>query len=168
MIASLVRTTLWRARVRDRRVTYVEEIKLDERLRDIIQDASGRLVLWTDKHSVIFVEPLADAPGGGAEDDQLMASVTIAKCLACHVTADGNTHGIGPNLRGVLGRTVAGASGYQYSGALRGVGGAWDEQRLDEFLANPQAFAPGMKIEMQAVTDPAERRRAIQWLRSIN
>jgi cytochrome c2 len=48
------------------------------------------------------------------------------------------------------------------------VGGAWDEQRLEEFLANPQAFAPGMKVEMQAVTDPAERRRAIQWLRSIN
>jgi len=164
LIASLVRTALWRARIADHRVIYVEEIKLDERIRDLIQDPSGRLVLWTDKHSLVFIEPLK----GGAEDEQLLASVTIAKCLACHVTADGTTHGIGPNLRNVFGRKVAGARGYQYSGALRRVDGTWDEELLDKFLANPQAFAPGMKMEMQAVPDATERRQAIEYLRSLN
>lgn len=168
LIGSLVRTTLWRARVVDQRVTYVEEIKLDERLRDILQDPAGRLVLWTDKHSVIFVEPLTPSSGGGPEEDKLLAEITAAKCQACHVTTDANTHGIGPNLRGVLGRTVGAAPGYSYSGALSRVGGVWDERRLDEFLADPQAFAPGMKVEMQPVTDAAERRRAIAFLRGLD
>jgi aldose sugar dehydrogenase len=165
MVASLVRTALFRARVVDRRVTYVEEIKLDERIRDLVVDRGGNLVLWTDKHSVVFVEPLG-AAGSGPEEDKLLASVTIAKCSACHLT-EGTTHGIGPNLRGVVGRDVAGAAGYNYSAALSGAGGQWDEARLEKFLADPQAFAPGVKVEMQAVTDAAERRRAIAWLRGL-
>jgi glucose/arabinose dehydrogenase/cytochrome c2 len=167
VIASLVRTTLWRARVVDQRVTYVEEIKLDERLRDILQDEDGRLVLWTDRHSVIFVEPLTDESGGSPEDEQLLAALTASRCQACHVTTDASTHGIGPNLRGVIGRPVAGASGYAYSEGLRRAGGVWDVERLDRFLADPQRFAPGAKVEMQAVTDPAERRRALEFLRSV-
>ena len=166
MIGSLVRNTLFRARIVDRRVTYVEEIKLDERLRDLVVDRAGRLVIWTDKHNVIFVESF-EATSGGAGDDKMLASVTIAKCSACHLS-EGTSHGIGPNLRGVFGRPVGGAEGYAYSGALRAAGGTWDEARLEKFLADPQAFAPGVKVEMQAVTDAAERRRAIEWLRGLN
>jgi len=166
MVASLVRNSLFRTRLVDKRVTYVEEIKLDERLRDLIVDREGRLVIWTDKHNVMFVEPLG-AAGNGPEEDKLLASVTVAKCSACHVI-EGNSHGIGPNLRGVFGRAVAGAAGYSYSEALRGAGGTWDAERLEKFLSDPQGFAPGMKVEMQAVTDAAERRRAIEWLKGLN
>jgi cytochrome c2 len=166
MIASLVRNSLFRVRIADQRVTYVEEIKLDERIRDLIVDPAGRLVLWTDEQSVMFVEPL-DVAVSGPEENELLESVTIAKCMACHAI-EGNNHGIGPNLRGVVGRAVAGAEGYAYSDALRSAGGHWDGERLERFLANPQEFAPGIKVEMQAVTDAAERRRAIEWLRSLN
>jgi len=166
LIASLVRNSLWRARIVDRRVASLEEINLDDRLRDIIQDPAGRIVIWTDQHSLIFIEPADTGPGSRDMDEASRAELAFAKCAACHQVADGTRHGIGPDLHGVFGREVAGSNGYAYSHALQNAGGSWDEESLDRFLANPQAFAPGMRAEMQAVTDADERRLLIRHLQS--
>jgi cytochrome c2 len=166
IIASLVRTTLWRARVVDQRVEYVEEIKLDERIRDIIEDPAGRIVLWTDNQSLVFIEPLTGDAGTGSRNDALLADLAFSRCAACHVTAKGAANGIGPNLHEIMGRPVASAAGYGYSKALRGVGGVWDEERLDRFLEDPQAFAPGARLEMQPMPNASQRRRVITYLKA--
>lgn len=166
IVASLVRSTLWRVRLVDHHVEYVEEIKLEGRIRDIIQDPAGRIVLWTDARAMVFVEP---APAVPAEGEQATsAELAFARCAACHVTTKGATSGIGPNLHGVLDRPVATVGGYEYSKALRAVGGSWNLERLDRFLQDPQSFAPGARLEMQPISDASERRLVIEHLATLN
>jgi cytochrome c len=79
---------------------------------------------------------------------------------------EGNDNGIGPDLRKVVGRPVAGAPGYRYSGALTDLGGRWTRERLDRFLTDPQAYVPGTKMKVAGVTDAAERQQLIEFLAS--
>ncbi len=64
----------------------------------------------------------------------------------------------------MIGRPVAGAPGFDYSDALRSVGGGWSEERLDRFLADPQGFAPGNTMLVDGIDDPAIRRAVIDHL----
>jgi cytochrome c2 len=170
LIASL-KKTLWRARLHEGRVVYVEPIELrgrDARIRDIVEDRDGRIVLWMDNGSVVFLEP---APEGKSVKDEVQdgdssRQLLLARCGACHAVADGTSHGIGPDLAGVVNRRIAGATGYGYSNALRRLSGTWTEHRLDEFLANPQGFAPGTAMQFEGISDPEERARLIVYLKT--
>lgn len=77
---------------------------------------------------------------------------------------DGTSHGIGPDLSGILGRRIAGATGYGYSNALATVSGKWSAKKLDEFMANPQLFSPGTSMAFPGIPDPADRAALIQYL----
>jgi hypothetical protein len=55
---------------------------------------------------------------------------------------------VGPPLWGVAGRRVASVEGYDYSAALKAIGGTWKPAKLDLFLINPKAFAPGTRMDM--------------------
>lgn len=83
-----------------------------------------------------------------------------SKCGACH-SLDENR--IGPKHRGVVGRKVASVSDYDYSPALKKLGGVWTPERLDKWLQSPQALAPGSKMFFQ-VPDPAQRKAIIAYL----
>ena len=86
-----------------------------------------------------------------------------AKCGGCH-SVDENR--VGPLHRGVVGRVIASASGYQYSAAIKKLGGTWTPERLDKWLQGPQAVAPGAKMFF-TVDDPAQRRDIIAYLVSL-
>jgi cytochrome c len=71
------------------------------------------------------------------------------QCRACHeiVATDGTViqrgPRTGPNLYGVVGRTVASVEGFRYSTGLAAVGAAgvvWDEENLVAYLANPTDY----------------------------
>jgi len=79
---------------------------------------------------------------------------------------DGESNGIGPDLRKVVGRNVATTPGYRYSAALRGLGGKWTRDRLDQFLTNPHAYVPGTKMSFPGVVKQADRRQLIEFLAS--
>jgi cytochrome c len=102
------------------------------------------------------------APGNAQAGEQ-----AFAVCRACHSTAPGAPAVIGPNLNGVVGRRVASAAGFDYSEALRGVGGSWDRERIDRFLTDPLAFAPGTKMGFVGIADPVERADVIAYLESL-
>jgi len=46
-------------------------------------------------------------------------------CSGCHVIGDGESNGIGPDLRKVVGRNVAAMVGFRYSPAMKNLGGKW-------------------------------------------
>ncbi len=102
----------------------------------------------------------AQAAGGTAAGKALYEG----KCGGCH-SVEANR--IGPLHRGVVGRRVASAPGYAYSAALRKVTGVWTPARLDKWLQNPQAFAPGTKMYL-SVSDPAERAQIVAYLQSVS
>ena len=72
----------------------------------------------------------------------------------------------GPPLKGVFGRAIAGARGYNYSNGLKAKTGVWTDANLNTFLAGPMAFAPGAKMKA-SLADPAQRAQIIGVLKTL-
>ena len=80
----------------------------------------------------------ARAAGDAARGEKLYEG-----CQVCH-SLDKND--VGPRHRGVFGRKAGSLPDYAYSDALKHANFVWDEQTLDRWLTNPQAFVPGAKM----------------------
>ena len=117
--------------------------------------------------------------GGGAEEeagptfDEVYASAdpskgerAFNKCRACHQLEDG-ANSTGPYLYNVVGREVDTAKGYSYSGALEKVVDVWTPEHLNEFLANPQGYAPGTAMAFAGIKKVEERADLIAYLATI-
>lgn len=113
------------------------------------------------KHLIL---PLVLALGTAAPvmaGDASKGEAEFKKCKACHaiVAADGTEivkgGKTGPNLFGVIGRTVGTAPDFAaYGDALKTIGAAgrvWDETALAAFVANPSAWV------QEASGDPAAK-----------
>lgn len=90
------------------------------------------------------------------------------RCAACHGFDVGGRHRIGPNLYDIVGGAKASRPGFAYSPAMKGLGGQWDYDALDAYLASPANFAPGNKMVFTGVPDPAERADIILFLRNLS
>lgn len=113
------------------------------------------------------------APAGGvlgrlATADVKRGGGIFKKCKACHTIDQGGKNRVGPNLWEVVGGPKAGAEGYKYSGALKRLGGDWNYQDLDRFLAKPKEFAPGTKMSFSGLKKEADRANLIAYLRSLS
>ena len=82
-----------------------------------------------------------------------------AQCGTCHVAAEGDGDGgLGPSLKGVVGRKVGGDPDFSYSQVLSDAKDKWTEDSLSTFLADPQKAMPGtaMPIRVGAPEDRAD------------
>ena len=91
----------------------------------------------------------AETPGGATAPTG--AQLYAVNCAACH-SLDVEEHGVGPHLVGVVGRRIGQADDWNFSGALRSLGGVWTTESLAEFLADPQEFAPGTTMGSQGLS----------------
>ena len=87
------------------------------------------------------------------------------QCASCHSIGPASTQN-GPTLKGVLWRKIASLPDFSYSAGLRAKIGTWSPDRLDAYLANSQAFAPGTDMFWD-VHDPAERKAIIDYLKTV-
>jgi cytochrome c len=103
---------------------------------------------------------------GVTPDDEVAAGRALyeGKCSGCHSV---DTDRIGPRHRNVVGRTVASVIGYDYSPALKLLGGRWTAERLDRFLSGTQQMAPASKMYVE-VDDSVQRRLLIGYLQSVS
>jgi len=155
LIASLRGKELWRVRVEEGRVVYAEPIVIGERIRDITTAGRGEFILWTDQEEIIRLTPARGLDKG--------AEAFVLNCGSCHGM---QFNGIGPSLDGVVGRSVASAPAYEYSSALRRLGGKWTAERLNGFLTRPDSVVPGTAMRFEGVSDNATRSAIIAYLRS--
>jgi aldose sugar dehydrogenase len=125
-------------------------------VRDVLELDDGRLLLWTDETALLTIEPIS---GSNAE-------ITFAtSCLGCHRIADGFAHRMGPDLRGLMDRRVASAANYSaYTPALKRLGGEWNRERLDQFLRDPQAMAPGSSMVFPGIADDQQRAALVDYV----
>ncbi len=88
----------------------------------------------------------------------------FAKCQSCHSIAAGGPNGVGPNLYGTMGKAVASHPGFAYSGALQGLGGVWDWDRMNAWLKNPRGFADGTKMAFAGLSKIEDRAAVALYL----
>jgi len=91
-----------------------------------------------------------------------------AKCRACHTIDKDGANGQGPNLYGIIGRTVAALDDFRYSNAVQALGtSVWTYEMIDEWLQNPQAMAKGSKMVL-AVRKADQRADLIAYLATFS
>jgi cytochrome c2 len=155
LAGSLRRQSLYRLRVRNDRLSYVETIFAGERIRDLVEGADGRILIWTDAGGVLSVSSAPTTLDG--------RYIFETRCAGCHEPPRGETNAAAPSLLGVVGRAVAGDRTFEYSEALRQLSGKWTGDRLDRFLENPGAYAPGTRMTI-GLSDENQRRVLLDYL----
>jgi aldose sugar dehydrogenase len=156
LVGSLATRSLYRLVADGGRIVLNEPILLGKRVRDILELHDGRILVWTDDAALVTVQ-LASGDDG--------ASLFAAQCAGCHTIVDGMSHRLGPDLHGIVGRKIAAASGFdEYSAALQALPGEWTQERLDAFLRDPQAMAPGNTMGFVGVPDAKQRKALIDYV----
>ncbi|MCB9879999.1 MAG: sulfatase-like hydrolase/transferase [Planctomycetes bacterium] len=132
---------------------------LDERQATAMAELRGRFVLPRGKED----GPTESLPEG---EKMLVAGQRVfALCALCHPLGDQD--GVGPSLRGVLGRPVASRRGFVYSPAMRERGGRgerWTRERLDAFLTDPMRDMPGTRMPFSGLRSAEQRQALLAWL----
>ena len=108
------------------------------------------------------------APATGAAAEIAQGRRLFIRCAACHAIAPTTQVKIGPNLQGVFGRRAGTLAGFNYSAAMRSSTIRWDEATLDRWLQRPQTVVPGTTMAFAGLTNPADRRALIAYLRRPN
>lgn len=134
--------------------------------------------------------PIAAAPAGGgageapAQEEEplepiapLLASADAAageqlagrQCASCHTFDEGGANKVGPNLYGVVERTIAGHEGFSYSSGLSGhAGETWTYENLNHFLHSPRDFAPGTKMSFRGFSKTEDIANVVAYLRTLS
>ncbi len=144
--------SLYRIRIRDERVVFVERIKLERRIRYLTQYGPDKIAVWLDSNELVIftgsrrADPLERTRMAlRATYDETLANQAIATleaCSQCH-SFEQFEHGSAPSLNGLPGRKIAITSYTGYSDALRAKGGAWTDEALSAYLIDPESFASG-------------------------
>ena len=71
------------------------------------------------------------------------AALFKQQCATCHTTNASDPARQGPTLFNIVGREAGTIEGFRYSAGFAAAKFKWDEQKLDEWLTNPQAVIPG-------------------------
>ena len=101
-----------------------------------------------------------------ASADPKRGEALVKPCATCHNFEKGAAAKVGPALYGVVNRPIA-SSDFAYSEALKGKGGTWTFEALNEFITAPATFAKGTKMAFGGEKDPKRRADIEAYLRSL-
>jgi cytochrome c len=89
------------------------------------------------------------------------------RCGICHVVVKGGPNGIGPNLFGIVGRKAGTAPQFNYSGAMKNSGITWTDEKLEAYVAHPQAVVPGNRMAFAGITNPHDVEDLVAYLKTL-
>ena len=76
--------------------------------------------------------------------------------------------GVGPTLKGIVGRSSASVPGFAYSSAMKRAHGAMDARRNSTNTSpNPQGAVPGNAMPYAGMPDAAQRAALIAYLATL-
>jgi cytochrome c len=129
-----------------------------------------------------IIEVKQEQPAGGAAAapveapiETLLASASpergaqvVRQCQACHNFQEGQGPKVGPDLYGVVGRPVASVSGFNYTAAIKKLGGTWTFDALNKWLTKPSADAPGTAMTFAGLSNAKQRADVIAYLNTLS
>ena len=95
------------------------------------------------------------------------ATLFKQQCATCHTTNLSDPTRQGPSLFNIIGRQAGTMEGFHYSTGFAKADFAWDEARLDSWIANPQEVIPG-SIMAYRQARPEIRAAIIAYLRELH
>ncbi len=116
-----------------------------------------------------------DAAAEGAEgaiDPALIEAGQGAfrQCSSCHEVGENASNRTGPELNGLLGRTIGSVDGFRYSNVMRDAGEAgdtWTAEALEAFLTDPRGTMSGTKMAFRGVRNPEDIAAIIAYIQSV-
>ena len=110
--------------------------------------------------------PTPQSRRGSPTADGAKGADVFKKCAACHTINQGGANGVGPNLYATVGEAIAqGKGGFDFSGALKGVGGSLGlREASNAWLKSPRKFADGTKMTFAGLSNAQDRANVILYL----
>ena len=109
--------------------------------------------------SAQFTPPPAKPPDG--------ATLFKQQCATCHTTNVSDPPRQGPTLFNIVGRDAGKVDGFRYSAGFANAKFKWDEQKLDDWLVNPQAMIPGAIMPYKQ-PKPELRMAIVSYLKELH
>jgi cytochrome c len=109
---------------------------------------------------------VAELPAPYNAGDLAEGQRAFQACVVCHTTTEHGQRMVGPNLYGVFDRRAGTLEGFGYSPAMKKAGFRWNAKRIDAFIADPQAVAPGTTMGFPGLADPKQRIDLVAFLKA--
>ena len=119
--------------------------------------------LTTNDPTQIAAECGGDAGRGVALFEQ--------NCAQCHDITPSTQSKSGPNLHGVVGRTMGSLPDYPYSAALRAgadAGTLWDQQNLHKYLMDPAGYLAGTTMQFDGFANRHDMFDILTYIRTAS
>ena len=104
-------------------------------------------------------------PAAAQAQDAEAGKAVFNVCKACH-SVDEGAKGVGPNLKGVIGRKSGAVEGFTYSEPMKASGLTWDEATFADYIANPKTKIPGNKMVFAGIKDEQKVKDLIAFLKA--
>jgi glucose/arabinose dehydrogenase/cytochrome c2 len=167
LITGLKSRGLFRLKLEDNQVRYVEPIYFGTRLRSIaelksklyiLSDTGILLEITVDEAAYINDNPSPDLP---------LANSILKKCVSCHALSDTN-QSMAPTLKGIYNKHIATGPFSTYSDALKALSTQkWTDANLEKYLKDPQIFSPGTSMPNQHLS-AKQIQEVINQLKKLN
>jgi cytochrome c len=102
--------------------------------------------------------------GAAAAGDAKRGEAVFGRCAQCHSAEKDGGNGLGPNLFGVTGRKAASLPNFYYSPALKNAHITWSDDKLRQWVANPQKLIPGTRMVFAGLKTPQEADDLLAYL----
>jgi cytochrome c len=124
------------------------------------------VLLFTGVQTALAAPMALDVTDGGKKmmGDPVKGRQIFNRCMVCHSIAAGVNH-IGPSLHGVVGRPAGSVPKFSYSAANKKSGITWSEQKIYDYLKNPQAMVPGTKMTFPGLPKAQDRADVVSFLK---
>jgi cytochrome c len=131
-----------------------------------------RMIHWSARITAADLQTLTQWSRGTSGADTATQATTAGdpdrgkalfekRCTGCHALTQSHE---GPRLLGVYGRSTGSVPGFPYSDVLKKANIVWNDQTLEKWLTDPDAFLPGNNMDF-LLARPQERKDIISYFK---
>ena len=180
LVASLPARKLYRLHIVQSRVVFVEPINIREKIRHIYNHGDGTLLALDSTNWIYIIKPhrpkfrydkisgsdSQTKPAFSRGTFSKRAQKTWNKCITCHGPGQTATNRA-PSLYNVVGREIGKSDFTHYSPALKAAKGVWTEEKLRDFMNNPQRLFEGTSMPKTKITNRQTLNIIVEHLKKL-